>query len=125
MSLEIEELWQCTECDEIHDYEDSAINCCKPEILTLFKCTACDTVHDLPSSAKKCCTEDILCPKCLRDHHEHSINASAVKVTGHCSYCNPFYSPDEVVAVEELHLRKTKYIGCITRGISNILETRR
>jgi len=125
MSHEIQELWQCTQCDEIHNWEQEALDCCQPEITTLFKCTDCNTVHDFPSAAKKCCTEDILCPKCLRDHGEYSINASAVRITGHCSYCDPFYSSDQVVAVEEFHLTKTKYIGCITRGISNIQETRR
>lgn len=125
MSLVIEELWQCEGCDEIHNHEQGAIDCCAPEVTERYKCTNCNTIHDLPSSAKKCCTSDASCPKCLRDHYEYSINASAIRVTGHCSHCNPFYSPDEVTAVEEHHLTKTGKIGCIERGISNISETRR
>tara|TARA_B110001454_G_scaffold54930_2_gene53701 strand:- start:3622 stop:4008 length:387 start_codon:yes stop_codon:yes gene_type:complete len=128
MSEKIKELWKCGRCDEIHEWEDEARDCCAPDITELYGCVECDEVHDDEIEAINCCSigsENVQCPECLRDHGKLTINATSVNVVGHCSFCNPLYSPDQVFKIEDTHLLNTGNQGCIERGISNVYGTQR
>lgn len=116
------ELWRCEGCDEIHEWEDEARECCAPEITELYGCIECDKVHDDKAEAIDCCNAltAVQCPSCLRDHGSQTINATAVRVTGHCSVCNPLYSTEQVFQVEDVHMTTTNQRGDLLRGASSI-----
>lgn len=122
MSKKPIELWRCEECAEIHNWEDEARECCAPEITELYGCPDCDAVHDDEGEAIDCCNAltAVRCPNCLRDHGSQTINATAVRVTGHCSVCNPLYSTEEVFLVEDAHMTTTNQRGDLLRGASSI-----
>jgi hypothetical protein len=123
VSEKIKELWKCCGCDEIHEWEDEARDCCAPEINELYGCVVCDDVHDHEIEAINCCSigsEDVQCPECLRDHGNLTINATSVSTVGHCSFCNPLYSTDQIFKIEDAHFLSTGNRGCLLRGASNL-----
>lgn len=121
MSEKIKELWKCGECEEIHSWEDEARDCCAPEIIELYGCVECDEVHDSENEAIDCCSQAaVQCPECLRDHASSTINATSVSVVGHCSFCNPLYSSEQVFRIEDVHFLNTGNKGCILRGLSSV-----
>ncbi len=49
------EKFQCSDCGEIHDYEDDAHECCAPRVTSRYVCGACDEDYDDRDSAEACC----------------------------------------------------------------------
>lgn len=47
--------WICGKCDEQHDYEDDARECCAPEVYEIYVCPVCDKEHDYWGDAFRCC----------------------------------------------------------------------
>lgn len=50
--------WQCCECDEVHDYEEDALECCRPGIREIYECPVCADIHDCSGDALACCGHD-------------------------------------------------------------------
>ncbi|TRO24866.1 hypothetical protein EQ826_15520 [Ectopseudomonas mendocina] len=100
-------LWQCGKCREIHEDEDGARECCMPEIYELWQCPECKKVHDEEHEANACCEQPVRCPGCSRDHGAGSLMAFAVRVAGHCSQCNPFFSIEHTLQIEDQYAEFT------------------
>lgn len=98
-------LWKCSSCDEIHDDEDDARECCAPDVWEMYGCPECGKVCDEEEQALGCCSPDELtsCPNCSRDYGRGQINHFAVLVAGHCNTCNPLYSVEQQLAIEDMH----------------------
>ncbi|WP_416363197.1 hypothetical protein [Pseudomonas sp. NFX183] len=108
MKLEIKELYRCGECREIHDDEDEARECCMPAVYTLYVCPVCAENHDQAEDAMSCCNADgISCPQCRRDYPSISIDYQAIKIAGHCNACNPLFTIEQQLAVQDLHYQYT------------------
>lgn len=105
MKTEAKPLWKCGECCEIHDDEDAARECCMPEVYEIYGCPVCDKVHDEEDAALSCCGagNTIRCPNCSRDYGGGHINHYAVLVASHCNTCNPLYSVEQQLAIEDMH----------------------
>lgn len=105
------ELWRCCECNATHDDEDDARECCQPSIEECYGCPDCDEVHSCERQALKCCEDQCFtrCPCCARDYSEHDINHFAVTVAGHCNTCNPMFSVEQQLQIEDLHWQHSPY----------------
>lgn len=93
--------WQCSSCNEIHDDEDDARECCAPEIYEIYGCPGCGKVHEEEHQAISCCEQLERCPCCARDYGAGHIQAFAVRLAGHCNTCNPFYTIDQQLLIED------------------------
>lgn len=108
MNIKIKELYRCGECREIHDDEDGARECCMPEVHTLYVCPVCTENHDDADEALTCCNvEGIRCPSCYRDYSSVSLHYSAIKVAGHCNTCNPLFTVEQQLAIQDMHYQHT------------------
>lgn len=58
MRQKIQKKWQCSKCDEVHDDELDAEECCRPEAYEVFACPLCDDIHDTEALALQCCDCD-------------------------------------------------------------------
>lgn len=108
------ERWKCGQCGEIHDDEDEARECCMPAIHELYGCPICDANHEDEEDALKCCGDASVltrCPCCARDYAGSEINHFAVTVAGHCNTCNPFFTVDQQMIIEELHFQRSPWQG--------------
>ncbi|MBA3034843.1 MAG: hypothetical protein KKF85_03535 [Gammaproteobacteria bacterium] len=47
--------WQCDECLTVHDDEDEAYECCRPQVIEGHLCPICDGFHQLKQDAIDCC----------------------------------------------------------------------
>lgn len=105
---EIKRMWECSACNELHDTEHDAEECCQPEVFEVWVCPACEKVHDGKQAAADCCpVAEIVCPACLRDHSGDAMQQSAIVITGHCTTCNPLYTIDQQLAIEQMHWQAT------------------
>lgn len=107
-TAKIETLYRCGECREVHDCEDDARECCAPEIIEVYACPICGTIHDEESAAGECCGFDVTqCPGCRREYGSGHISYSAISIASHCSTCNPFFTVDQQLAIEDMHWQTT------------------
>ncbi len=100
--------FRCCGCDDLHDDESDARDCCEPT--EAWVCEGCDVVYGCEDLADKCCEgADITdkCPACARDYNIVDLNHSAITVAGHCQTCNPHYTIDQQFAIEDMHLVRT------------------
>lgn len=107
MSRDVVVKHQCGACMELHDCEEYAQECCAPDVMEIYLCPVCDSEHDTHEGAEKCVVSHfeipILdsehCPNCLRPPAsvQHRIE---IAVAGHCSTCNPIYTPDENLQIK-------------------------
>jgi hypothetical protein len=107
---EVVRKWECGACNEHHDHEYQAEECCAPDVTELWVCPVCDEGHDKKADAEACCLETdacITCPQCLRDHDLGSLSYEAVKIAGHCTTCQPSFTIDQQQAIQDLHYRQT------------------
>jgi hypothetical protein len=72
-----------------------------PSIYELWQCPECKKVHDEEHEAHACCEQLVRCPSCSRDHGAGSLMAFAVRIAGHCSKCNPFFSVEHTLQIED------------------------
>lgn len=108
MDIQIKELYRCGQCREVHDDEDGARECCMPDVMTIYVCPVCEERHDEHEDALKCCGIDaIKCPSCYRDHSSVSLGYQAIQISGHCSTCNPLFTIDQQLAIQDLHYQRT------------------
>lgn len=108
MNIKVKELYRCGECKDIHEDEDGARECCMPEVHTIYVCPVCAEHHDDDDKALTCCNvEGIRCPSCYRDYSSISLHYSAIKVAGHCNTCNPLFTVDQQLAIQDMHYQHT------------------
>lgn len=113
------ELWRCGECDEVHDDEDYARECCQPSIHEVYGCLDCEEQYDTEKEAVDCCNVfDIRCSNCSRDYKSIDINAKAIQIAGHCTVCNPLFTLDDRFAIEDMHFLQTDRVGDLRLGQS-------
>ncbi|AZP72809.1 hypothetical protein EJJ20_29835 [Pseudomonas poae] len=99
--------YECGACNEQHDDEDGARECCMPSVTEMYICPICDEQHDEMEDAEKCIlghadiesTDDQHCPNCLRPSDTAQLMIE-VAIAGHCSVCNPIYTPDENLRIK-------------------------
>lgn len=102
--MAIKKLYQCSSCDDIHDHEFEAEECCQPEVYEVWQCSDCTKVHEEKARAESCCAVGrVKCPACARDYSPSEIAATAIEVAGHCQTCNPFFTPDQHHEIESQH----------------------
>lgn len=53
----VREMWQCSECGELHGYEDDAQECCRPDVKRVFVCTECESDYATEEEASACCAD--------------------------------------------------------------------
>jgi len=102
--------WECGSCNELHDHEHQAEECCAPEVTAVWVCPVCDEGHDKKEEAEACCPDietTITCPRCFRDHSIGTLNYEAVKVARHCNTCMPIFTVDQQLAIQDLHYQRT------------------
>ena len=51
--------WECGECHEIHDFEDEAIDCCRPDVFEVYCCPICNEAHEDEEDALHCCNAEV------------------------------------------------------------------
>jgi len=98
--------YECGSCNEQHDYEDEARDCCMPSVSEVYFCPVCDWEHSTMEAAEGCVASHAdlpdlpdSCPSCLRPA-ESAMHRVEVAVAGHCSTCNPIYTPEENIAIK-------------------------
>lgn len=103
---EVVQKWECGACNELHDWEDDATQCCQPEVSECWVCPACDQAHSDKKAAEHCCPDAELaatCPSCLRNHDLDELGFHAVRIAGHCIDCNPMFTVEQQMAIQDLH----------------------
>ena len=52
--------FRCSECGELHDWEDDAQSCCAPDVheVQCWKCSECGDVTDDEDQARYCCLDE-------------------------------------------------------------------
>lgn len=58
-SKNIEVMYRCDECGELHDTKDMAYECCPPRVSEVFIFPTCGESHDTEESALDCCEENL------------------------------------------------------------------
>lgn len=99
--------YDCGQCGERHDREDGAIECCMPEVDTVYICPICETEHSRMKAAEQCIlghadlegADSEYCPNCLRPAELAKFKVE-ISVAGHCSTCNPIYSPEQNLQIK-------------------------
>ncbi|MBW2981943.1 hypothetical protein KY343_03630 [Candidatus Woesearchaeota archaeon] len=61
--------YRCVHCDQLHEDEEDAKECCPPEEVILWECGNCGEKYEDESEAKECCdngeeVDGFKCPKC-------------------------------------------------------------
>jgi len=46
--------WRCDECNELHEYEDEAADCCPPNISKVYLCPVCAEAYAREAQAREC-----------------------------------------------------------------------
>ena len=117
----ISKVYICSNCDNEHENDWEAEECCQPEIWTMYKCCACEDVHESSAEAEECCDDaEVRCPNCARDYAGSDINASAISVSGHCTVCNPLFPADKELEIKDLHYKNTGLHGSVALGASSV-----
>jgi hypothetical protein len=47
--------WRCNGCDDLHDDEDDARDCCRPTVNEVYLCPVCDSQNSDEGDAIACC----------------------------------------------------------------------
>jgi len=47
--------WACGVCDDVHDDERDAEDCCHPSPFEVWECPECEDTHDTEKEAELCC----------------------------------------------------------------------
>lgn len=73
-------LYVCYRCDEEHEDETDAEDCCKPEVYAVYRCSVCRKRHTEEDDAESCCPaiangQPMQCPVCLQGADSFEIAA--------------------------------------------------
>lgn len=110
--------YQCSACDKVHDEEWAAEECCQPEVWTVWQCSVCSEIHDTEEEADDCCGDHGVerCPCCARGYAPDTIGYDAIKVSGHCQTCNPLFSIEHKLLIQQMHFERTGNTLDLSRG---------
>jgi hypothetical protein len=50
--------WKCCECGGLYSGEESASDCCRPEIREVYICPECGDDHNRECHARECCPDE-------------------------------------------------------------------
>ena len=50
--------YQCSRCYRKYDHEESALECCPPEIYEIYICDTCGEEHEESDEAELCCSDE-------------------------------------------------------------------
>lgn len=116
--MESKKVYVCSRCDESHNYEFEAEECCQPAIWEMWACSECDETYDTEAEADRCHEASAAsCPVCARGYGASDIAFQAIKLAGHCSTCSPMYTIEEKILIEETHFLATnEYVDLSTGG---------
>lgn len=67
--------YRCGECDEIHDDEEDALDCCRPKVVQVYVCPSCGLDHDIEGDAIECCETSA-------DDEAHRVNPIDLEAAG-------------------------------------------
>ena len=103
---EIKVMWECSCCNDLHDDEDDALDCCRPSANEVFLCPVCDEAHDSMKEAQECLVRHSpiigsaaeSCPCCWRPA-ETAQSMIEIAVAGHCGTCNPIFTVEQNLAI--------------------------
>lgn len=56
--MAITKKYRCCECDDLHDTEDAAYECCPPQVKPVWICGKCNEEHESLLLASNCCLEE-------------------------------------------------------------------
>jgi hypothetical protein len=56
--MSVIEKWRCENCLDLHDTEESAAECCPPQVVQVWVCETCADEHRLREDAEECCLAD-------------------------------------------------------------------
>lgn len=73
-------LYVCPSCDDEHEDEDDASECCPKHIEEIYRCSTCRKKHSDEDDATKCCPgnargQPMQCPICLKGADSFEIAA--------------------------------------------------
>jgi len=51
--------YQCDACDELHDSEDIAFECCAPDVIEVYLCGHCGDYYEQDKRAAEECCDDV------------------------------------------------------------------
>jgi hypothetical protein len=60
--FKVTQKWECGYCNEIHNREYDAEECCRPEVFEVYICPVCDDSHYSEDDAIECCPHDVDSP---------------------------------------------------------------
>ncbi|WP_285275271.1 hypothetical protein [Halopseudomonas bauzanensis] len=122
--MAIKKLYQCSSCDDVHDFECDAEDCCQPEVYEVWQCVDCTTIHDEKAKADTCCSAGkVKCPACARDYSPSEIATIAIDVAGHCHTCNPIFTVEQHHEIESQHELVNNALGfSLSRGDSGSIS---
>lgn len=74
------------------DYAENAVN------QYFYECQHCSQLHETAQAASQCCIAlaTVNCPCCWRQFNSSMLDFHAVTIAGHCNYCNPHFSHDQL-----------------------------
>ncbi len=56
--MRLETVYQCSRCGAIHEHEDDAGSCCRPDVTEGYQCSECDEFHTTETDALNCCRDE-------------------------------------------------------------------
>ncbi|BCP56308.1 hypothetical protein K32_49250 [Kaistia sp. 32K] len=106
-SREIQVMYECDRCNQLHDREYQAEQCCEPDVRTVYVCPVCDNACSTRESATACLASHVEvpecdtehCPNCLREAETSQLRIE-IAVAGHCSTCNPIYTTEQNLTIK-------------------------
>ncbi|NWC88379.1 hypothetical protein HX793_10780 [Pseudomonas reactans] len=102
--------WECGNCNELHAWKNDAKQCCRPPVSECWICPACAQAHSDKNDAENYCPDSelaVTCPSCLRDYDLNGLSFHAVRVAAHCTECNPMFTVDQQMAIQDFHYLNT------------------
>jgi hypothetical protein len=114
MASEPKQMYECSACERLHEFHHRAEECCAPEVAMVWVCGDCEAAHDSKAEAEACCAALALngqvtctCPDCYRDFDLEPMQQAAITIAGHCTTCNPLFTIEQQLAIEDLHQLET------------------
>lgn len=47
--------YRCNNCGDLHEFEDDAYECCRPQFTEVYLCPQCADLHGSEEDARLCC----------------------------------------------------------------------
>lgn len=74
--------WACERCGALHDYEDSAVECCPNLVVQIWLCGTCKEEYGSRDSADECCEEQFPEPDLTEQVIRQDLSAEELEALG-------------------------------------------